>query len=379
MRVVVFAGKGGVGKTTTAAATALHAAQRGLKTLVVSADPDHALADVLDRPLGPEPEAVAAGAWALQADPVVTAGRLWGLSGDVVLDALDGLGLDPLGPEDLTGLPGLDDLLALLAVHDQVRGGPWDLVVVDTAGAAQTFRQLTAPARTSALLTRLLPMERRIDRLADLRGAVDPLVALADRGTAELSALRAMLAGPSTSVRLVLTPEAVVLAGTRRLFTALVMSGFGVDAVLANRVREGDHAQAAVLTRAAGAFGAVPVLPIAERPEGPCGVAQLSALGREELPDTLVDASPDRPPEPFEIDRCAEGFRLRIRIPSARRQDVDLARRGDDLVIEVEGYRQVLELPGALRRCQIAGATLREGTLAVAFTPDPAEFPDRWR
>jgi len=382
---VVFAGKGGVGKTTTAAATALQAGADGGKVLLVSADPSRSLADVLDIRLGPDPQAVAAGVWAVQTDPGATARRWWEWIRADLLEGLAQLGLDPVGPEDVTGLPGVADLMAVLGVHDQVRTGPWDLVVVDTPAAAQVFGQLTAADTVAGLLARLLPPERRIDRLTQGRiragrpgeaaRAVDPLVVLADRWSAELERVRSMLVAPDTSVRLVLTAEPVVLAGTRRLFTALVMSGFHVDAVLVNRLA------AAMPGEVGESFGTTPVLAVPQLTPAPCGVRRLTELGRNlcAAPVEPLERPSDPDRESLEITRSEQGFDLALRIPLARREDIDLGRRGDELVIDVDGYRRVLALPGALRRCQVTGATLRAGTLSIAFSPDPAEVPERWR
>jgi arsenite-transporting ATPase len=337
VRVVLFAGTGGVGKTTTAAATAAHASDRGVKTLLMSAGS-------------------------------ARGGEIPGLA-----PALGELGLDAPGWEDLIGLPGAEGLLTLLALHEEIRNGPWDLVVVDQSGL---HGLLAMPGELERLLARLLPTERRLGLALRNRGA---LAAAVDRITAELAAVRTALAAPDVSVRLVMTPEAAVLEGTRRLFTAFRMSGFSVDAVVANRVfppspeEAGWHAdrvraQEAVLGEAD--FAPVPLLR--------AGYSQpdLVALGRE-----LYGDVPDLPVPEVErvgIDRTEEGFTLRVPIPLARRGDLDLGRRGDDLIITVDGYRRVLPLPSVLRRCEVGTAALREGALTVSFRPDPAEFPARW-
>lgn len=398
-RLVVFAGPGGVGKTTAAAATAAHAAGRGLKTLLVPADGGHSLADVLavgTVDAGDGPVEVTAGLWAMRPDPVRAAARFWTPVREPAQAALEEAGLDPLGAEDLPGLPGLDELLTLIGLHQQVQDGPWDLVVLDCAPSAQAFRLLSAPDLLGRLLERLLPMERRIARLTSgnrNRGA-DPLVAAVDRLVGELAAVRTMLSAEGTSVRLVLTPEATVLAGTRRLFTALTMAGFGVDAVVANRVLPDPgpqtspiewldawlHSQEKILEQATEAFAPVPVLRVEHAAAEPRGLELLAGVGHELYGDastsTITDPVPT--PEAFEIDRTESGFTLRLRIPLARREDLELGRRGDDLVVTADGYRKVLTLPSVLQRCQVQGARLREGTLAVAFVPDPAQFPSRW-
>ncbi|GLY32860.1 ArsA family ATPase [Kineosporia sp. NBRC 101731] len=397
MRLVVFTGRGGVGKTTTAAATAAHAASRGVKTLVMSADPAPALADQLGLSLGPQPSEVGAGLFASQMDPHRLAQRFWESARRPALDALDDLGVDPLAAEDLADLPGLDDLLALLAVREETRDGPWDLVVVDCAPSAAAFRLLATPGRLGRLLARLLPMERRLDRLSARGMAGDPLVDAVDRFAGELAGLRSMLTDGSTSVRLVMTPEASALTQTRRLFTALTMSGFPVDAVVVNRIfptgppassmdllmdqpmgwqNTWRRSQEAVLADIVSSFEPVPVLRMTYAPAEPQGLEQLADLGLELYGN---QPGPVRPgPLPPRVERTDTGFSLSLAMPLARRETLDLGRRGDDLVVTADGYRQVLPLPGVLRRCRVENATLREGTLAVAFVPDPAQFPSRW-
>jgi arsenite-transporting ATPase len=178
-----------------------------------------------------------------------------------------------------------------------------------------------------------------------------------------------------------MTPEAAVLESVRRMFTAFTMSGLAVDAVVANRVfppapqatgwqADQVRAQQTVLAQAESCFAPVPLLRATYSPPDP------RTLGRE-----LYGDAADLPVPAVEkvgIDRVEHGFSLRVPIPLARRENLDLGRRGDDLIITVDGYRQVLPLPSVLRRCEVGTAALREGALTVLFTPDPAEFPARW-
>ncbi len=415
MRVVLFTGKGGVGKTTTAAATAVHAAACGVKTLVVSADPAHSLADALGARLGPRPTEVSAGLFGQQVDPRARSERSWREIQNYLVAALDDLGVDPLAADELTELPGADEVFSLLEVRDQVRDGPWGLVVVDCAPSAETLRLLAVPEVLTRYVRRLLPMERRIARIvgvtrrpgwgraatgsASATGSVgaaglplpgDGVVEAAERFAAELTGVQEVLRSPNTSVRLVLTAESVVLAETRRTWTALAMHGFAVDAVIANRLFDSGSAdawqqgwarsQAQVLTEAENSFAPVPVQRAGYTAAEPVGFAALAELGESlygpagpEVVAALL--APPALPDPFVVEREEDGFVLRLALPLADRKDCDLGRRGDDLVITVEGRRRVLALPSALRRCVVAGAQLRDGTLAIRFVPDP----EQWR
>jgi len=408
MRVVLFTGKGGVGKTTTAAATALHAARCGVKTLVISADPAHSLADTLGVPLDAQPTEVVAGLFGQQVDPHSRSERSWREIQQYLVTALAELGVDPLTAEELTELPGADEVFSLLEVRDQVEHGPWDLVVVDCAPSTETLRLLAAPEVLNRYLQRLLPMERRIARIVSIgrrpgwpsggaragsasAGAPLPLpgdgvVEAAERFAAELAAAEQVLRSPSTSIRLVLTAESVVLAETRRTWTALALHGFPVDLVIANRVfpagtgddwrRQWAEAQAKVLAEAETSFAPVPVLAASYAGGEPVGVSALAALAESLYGPATPEAATDllaapTAAGPFTVERVDDGFELRLRLPLAARAELDLGRRGDDLVVTVGGRRRVLALPGALRRCQVDGAVLRDGVLAVRFVPDP--------
>jgi arsenite-transporting ATPase len=405
MRVVLFTGKGGVGKTTTAAATAVFAARCGVKTLIISADPAHSLADALGVRLGPQPTEVSAGLFGQQVDPRARTEQSWRGIQDYLVTALDDLGVDPLAADELTELPGADEVFSLLEVRDQVRHGPWDLVVVDCAPSAETLRLLAVPELLTRYLSRLLPMDRRIARIVavarrpgwDRKGAEgsglplpgDGVVEAAERFATELAGAQEVLRSPSTSIRLVLTAESVVLAETRRTWTALAMHGFAVDAVIANRLFDGDGADAwrqgwarsqhQVLSEAESSFAPVPVRRAGYTAVEPVGVAALTELGEALYGPAVPEAAaallaPPSPPDLFAVERGDDGFVLRLQLPLADRDDLDLGRRGDDLVITVAGRRRVLALPSALRRCQVTGARLHDGVLSVRFVPDPAQW-----
>jgi len=374
-----------------------------LKTLVVSADPAHSLADALGSGLGPQPTEIDAGLFGQQVDPRARSETSWREIQDYLLLALGDLGVDAPAAEELTELPGADEVFSLLEVRDQVRHGPWDLVVVDCAPSADTLRLLALPEVLTRYAGRLLPMERRIARIVamtrrpgwDRKGPPgtplpgDGVVEAAERLVTELAGVQEVLRSPSTSIRLVLTPEAVVLAETRRTWTALAMHGYAVDAVIANRVFDPSatdpwqqgwaRAQAAVLAEAATSFAPVPLQRARYAAAEPVGPAALAALGeslhgpaRPEAAAGLL-AAPARV-EPFTVRRDGDGFDLRLPVPLATADEVDLARRGDDLVLTVEGRRRVLALPSALRRCRVTGANQRDGVLTVRFVPDPAQW-----
>ncbi|WP_375493780.1 ArsA family ATPase [uncultured Jatrophihabitans sp.] len=397
MRVLLFTGKGGVGKTTAAAATALRLADRGARTLLLSTDTAHSLGDALDTSLGDAPTEVAANLWAVQID---TQGRLEAAWRDVqsyLTDMLTRGGVDPITADELTVLPGVDEVLALLAVRELAVSGTWDAVVVDCAPTAETLRLLALPEALRWYLQRVFPAQRKIARgvrtVATLLGrgdAVPPdsLFETLLRLNDELASVRELLGDPTvTSVRLVLTPEAVVVAEARRTFTALALFGYRVDSVIANRVFPdgGDEwrqawvrAQRVQLDAVRESFGTIPVQELPYRPGEPVGVDALRDVAAElygALPG--VDPAAETPgPPPLRVDPDgAGGFVLSIPLPLAQRHDVDAVRAGDDLVVSVGGNRRILTLPSMLRRCVVSGGSFDGAQLHVRFAPEEPEAP----
>jgi arsenite-transporting ATPase len=386
MRVLLFTGKGGVGKTTTAAATAALAASRGLKTLVLSTDPAHSLADALGVPLSGEPTLVADGLLAMQVDAQRAFEQSWRDVQDYLRGVLERAGVDALQADELTVLPGAEEVLALLELRRQAASGLYDLVVVDCAPTGETLRLLALPEALRWYVDKVFPAQRRALR------AVRPLLArvatvpedgvfeAVARLHAELTEVRDLLTGPDASVRLVLTPEAVVVAEARRTLTSLALYGYRVDGVVANRVlpdsadpwvRGWVEAQGVQLAAVRADAAPLPVLVAPYAGSEPVGLDALVGFGSDlygESDPTAAACTEDL----LTVTRDADGFLLSLALPLARLTDVDLARSGDELVVTVAGHRRLLALPSALRRCDVAGARLVDGRLVVRFEPDPA-------
>jgi arsenite-transporting ATPase len=391
VRILLFTGKGGVGKTTLAAGTAALAAERGRKTLVLSADAAHSLGDVLAADVGPEPTEVAGGLYAQQVDSRRRLERSWGEIQRYLRHVLSSAGVDPVQAEELTMLPGAEEVLALLGLREQVADGRWDVVVVDCAPTAETLRLLALPDALGWYMRRALPVERRIVRalrpVVGRRSGVpmpeDDVLDALQRLHRELAEVRDVLTGPHASVRLVLTPESVVVAEARRTLTSLSLYGYRVDAVVANRVvpAGGDSwrdrwaaAQAEQLDAVRASVQPLPVHVVRYGDAEPVGAERLAGLAAETYGDLDPFADAEVAP-PVTVDRSGDEFVLALALPLADRAVTDLSRVGDDLVVTVGAHRRVHALPAALRRCTVAGATLRDGVLRVRFEPDP----DLWR
>lgn len=390
MRVLLYTGKGGVGKTTAAAATATLAARRGLKTLVVSTDTAHSLADTLGLGAGWTSEAPAEiqpGLFVHQVDTQKALEKSWRELQEYLTALFGKLGMDPVAAEELTVIPGAEEVLALFQLNDHARSGAFDVIVVDCAPTAETLRLLALPEVMGWYVDRLLPLERRVvgalrpvlNRMSGVPMPSGPVFDAMERFHDRLAEVREILQAPETSVRLVLTPEAVVIAEARRTLTSLSLYGYRVDAVLANRVfpaggadswRDGwVAAQAERLAEIETSFAPLPVYRAPYQPGEPVGPDALAELGGRVYGDDDPFAARDTP-DPLVIRPAGEGtYELDLALPGVEKGDVDLTRRADDLVITVGAYRRVLALPAALMRRRVAGATLREGRLRVRFQP----------
>jgi arsenite-transporting ATPase len=393
MRVLLFTGKGGVGKTTASAATAtLAASSRHLKTLVISTDPAHSLSDAFGCALGSEPTEIDAGLYGQQIDAQRSFEQTWREVQDYLVQLLDKAGVDSMEAEELTVLPGAEEVLALLEVRAQIASARWDLVVVDCAPTAETLRLLALPEALNWYMDRVFPMERRVvrslrpvlSRMTGLPMPQDSVFGAVERLHRDLGSVRQLLTDPElTSVRLVLTPEAVVLAEARRTMTSLSLYGYRVDAVIANRVfpaGEGDAwrqgwvaAQRDVLADVDASFAPLPVYRSPYRAGEPVGLEELAAFAAEAYGDSDPFAVADVP-DPMQVVRSDSGYHLRLALPHAEREEVDLVRKGDELVVTVAAHRRVIALPSALKRCTVEGAAFTGGHLEVRFVPDP----DQW-
>jgi arsenite-transporting ATPase len=384
-RVLLFTGKGGVGKTTVAAATATLAAREGHKTLVVSTDTAHSLADALAVPPSDDPAEAAPGLYVQQVNTQRALERHWGELREYARGVLTELGLDEITSEEITVLPGAEEVIALLELREQARTGRWDVIVVDCAPTAETLRLLALPEALDWHVNRLLPVGRRllkaispvIRHVAKVTVPDDHVVGAGERLHRGLMEVRELLTGDNASVRLVLTPEAVVVAEARRTLTSLSLYGYRVDAVIANRVFPSGgadawrerwvEAQARRLREVEESFAPLPIHIVPYLPAEPVGPEALA-----ELAGSLYGAAdPFAPPTvepPLTVKAAGDGvWELTLALPLAEKEAVDLARKGDELIVTAGPYRRVLALPAALARRTVTEAALRDGRLRVRF------------
>lgn len=406
-----FVGKGGVGKSTLAAATAVQAALAGQRVLAVSTDQAHSLGDVLG--VAVEPGGVAepirifteeqggdTGGGHLDAIALDTLSLLetaWRSIAPVLAARFPDSDLKDVAPEELSSIPGIQEVLGLRAVADLAASGQWDYVVVDCASTADALRMLTLPASFAVYVERSWPRHRRLAAdVDDPRAAA--MVELVESVHLSVSALAELLTGPRVGAHLVLTPERVVVAETVRALTSLAVMGVRVNEVIVNQVLFRDDSyeyrnlpehpafdwysariaeQESVLDQlveAAGELQLVLTPHLAGEPIGPKALAQLLDEARRR--DGSAPPGPLRP----EVDRESGSgvdavYRMRLELPPLEPSALSLGRAGDDLIISVGGLRRRVRLASVLRRCIVTGASLRGSELTVRFRPDPAVWP----
>ena len=383
-RILLYTGKGGVGKTSIAAATALLCADRGLRTIVLSTDIAHSLADAFDVPLGPEPTRIATNLDGQEPDVYYNIARYWRTIQNYVSDLFAWRGLDEVMAEEMTVLPGMDELGNLLWIADHVNAGKYDVIVVDAAPTGETLRLLSLPDASRWWIERIAPIGRRVSRLGrpmlervlGIPIPRDEVFAAAERLLDRLADVHRLLSDPDqTSVRITLALDKLSVAEARRSFTYFHLFGYPSDLVIANRVLPADagpyfaklrKAQQGYLPIVEQEFGPVPVRTVPQFDHEMVGVDRLREIGTALFGDGDPTAVFYRG-EPYRVNRENGMYVLQVELPFTERGELQLSRRSDELVLQVGSWRRTLLLPRALVDAPTKGAKMDDGTLRIQF------------
>ncbi|WP_319452015.1 MULTISPECIES: ArsA family ATPase [unclassified Mycobacterium] len=410
-RISLFVGKGGVGKSTLATAAAVRAARSGLRVLIVSTDQAHSTGDVLGVTVTPTGERAPTRVFAeldtgqdggfldaLALDTLALLEVRWREVAGVLADRFPESDLGNFAPEELSALPGIQEVLGLHEVGELAASGDWDQVVVDCASTADALRMLTLPATFGLYLERAWPRHRRLSLAAD-EATSAAVVALLERIAAGTEQLGALLTDEArVAAHLVLTPERVVAAEATRTLGALALVGVSVEELIVNQVLVQDDSfeyrnlpehpafdwyteriseQRVVLDELDTTIGDVKLVLVPHLAGEPIGPKALTELLDGAL---LRDGSP--PPRPLRpvVDRESGSgldsvYRLRLELPQVDPAALTLGRVDDDLIIGAAGLRRRVRLASVLRRCIVVDAQLRSGELTVRFRPDPEVWP----
>ncbi len=386
MRIILYLGKGGVGKTTVAAATALRSAELGYRTLVASTDIAHSLADSFDIPLTDKPLEITPNLWAQEISVIADMHNYWGVIQDYVSGFISGPGINNVVADELSAIPGMDEIVSLLHINKQAQEQNFDRVIIDAAPTGETIRLLTIPDTfrwyaghlsryETGVMKALKPFAGRMMKgPLELLNALDKL----DEATAEL---RETLSNPEVaSYRVVMQPEKMVIREAERAISYLGLFNYPVDSIVVNRilpesVEEGEfyskrrEIQARYLQMIEDNFRP---LPIWRAPYYAEEVVGLDALSRLAI-DCFGNEDPGKIFFTGTLQEIIEmengGYRLRIPIPFVTGTDVRLRKRGDEMFITIGNFKREMILPMVLAKMKAAGGALRSGMLEIDFVP----------
>jgi arsenite-transporting ATPase len=386
-RTILYTGKGGAGKTSVAAATARRCAAAGLRTIVLSTDPAHSLADALQTDIGGDPTEIGPRLVAQQVSAQDELERGWSSVRAWASDLLTERGVDRISAEELTVPPGMDELFSLLQLKRHHESGDYDVVIVDCAPTGETLRLLSFPDVARWWLDKVFPQQGRIlDAARPFARAVldvslpgNEVFDDVQRLVRNLIAMNEILRdNERVSVRLVMTPDRMVVDEARRTFTYLNLYGYLTDAVVVNRVfgaevgeyfgawRERQQEQ---LSAVRDAFSPVPVLQAPYFEEEVVGEAMLDRLGEALFAGEDVPAAHELHHRSVSerLKLGADGATLRLELPFADKGDISLKRLGPELIVRVDEHKRTMLLPPALDDLHPTGATFEDGALTITF------------
>lgn len=388
MRIIVHTGKGGVGKTSVSAATALRCAEAGLKTIVISTDTAHSLADSLGKTIGPEPIELYPNLWAQEVDARYSMDKYWGTFQKYLIALFSNTAQNVVA-EEVTILPGLEEGAHLLWIDKYVRDDEFDVLVVDAAPTAETLRLLSLPDVTRWWFEKLFTITRGAARVLRPINKLMKRDDIPDETAWEqvndlfntLDRVRELLADPEiSSMRLVVNPEYMVIKETQRTYTYLNLYGYATDAIICNRIIPDEVTDPYFDKRKAKqkenmsfiqeAFGQLPLLKSPMFDEEVGGLETLRKLG-----DALYSETEPQnrmfEGDTHKIHNNNDGtYTLAVNLPFVNKDDLDLYRSRDEITLRVGPYRRNIVLPHALWNLEIADAKFDQSTLNIRFTAE---------
>jgi arsenite-transporting ATPase len=385
--VLVYTGKGGVGKTSIAAATALRCSELGYRTLAMSTDAAHSLGDALDREIGSLPTRIVKNLEAMEIDAPAEIQRHWAQVYDYIVAFLAHYGVDRITAKEIAIVPGMDLAAALFYIDQFSREeGPYDVVVIDTAPTADTLRLLSFPDALGWYFEKIFNVQRKLMKLARATvGRVmatplpsDAVFAQAHDIYGRLSRAKEVLTDPArTSVRLVMNPERMVINETRRAFTYLALYGFNVDAVVVNRImppESGEYFAPALeeqerhLKEIDSSFATLRQFRVPRYMREVVGLGMLRELASSLYDQEKVDPTKRFAKEgPLKFRGRGNEEIMEMRMPFLEERKLDIYAKGDTLFITIGGFKRNMILPQSLVGAEVVGAEYDGETLSVRF------------
>ena len=384
-RVILYTGKGGVGKTTVAAATAIQSAKRGHKTLVVSTDAAHSLRDAFDKELGPEPVRVMKNLHAQEIDVYYSVDKYWGKLTGYIQSLFNWMSVDDILAEEFSVFPGMEEVASFLWVYNHYTENDYDVIIVDSAPTGETLKLLSLPDVARWWLVKVFPIERRVLKVVRPAVKVVSDMPLPEEDTydaieqlfQQLNAIHKVFSDPDiTSIRLVLNLEKMVIKETQRAYTYLNLYGYPVDSVIVNRTMpmELDHPffkewrkfQDAYRLEIGELFNEIPIHEAELSSKEVLGTKALTNFGEslfsEEDPSQVFFKG-----KPYEIEKEGDTYSLVMNLPFVTKEELKLHQVGDELTIQIENQRRNIFLPKFLAKLNVKSAALEKGVLKVTF------------
>jgi arsenite/tail-anchored protein-transporting ATPase len=386
VRVILFTGKGGVGKTSVAAATAVSCARAGYRTVVMSTDPAHSLGDSFDVELGNSLTKVSENLWAHEVSALHEMQRHWAKLHEYAVEVFATQGLDEVVAEEVANPPGMDEIASLMWIKHYAERAEHDVLIVDCAPTGETLQLLTFPDAARWWLDKIYPWERRAMRIArpvlqplmDIPLPKDEIFASLKDLFMDLDGMRKVLTDPKiTTVRIVLNLEKMVVKEAKRAFSYLSLFGYVTDAVIVNRLlppelhdelfKKWQRIHARYRTEVEQSFEGIPILNVPLFDSEVVGEEMLTRMAAATYNDLdpaerFVTNSPQR------IEKKGEDYVLALKVPFVDRDDVDLSRHNGELFVTVGNYRREISLPRVLAQRETTGAAIQEGELRVRFS-----------
>lgn len=388
MRIILYLGKGGVGKTTISAATAVRAAMDGKRTLVVSTDLAHSLADCLQTNLTSEPKELASNLWGQEVNALDEMRQGWGKVQESMKKTLRKQGINAVMTDELAMIPGMDEIVSLINIYRNARDGDFDTVIIDAAPTGETVRLLSMPDTFQWYVTRLMGMQKSGFNLArpllkavlpiSTTQALDAIKALSER----VKILREVLSDPEvSSYRPVVNPERMVIKEALRAETYLALFGYPIDAIMCNRViPSGDYQDAFMqdIYRTQeklrkNIHQTFAPLPVWEAPYNSREILGIDALGK--LANTIFGETD--PTQVFhkgpvqELIQEGDSYILRLPLPHVEMDKVVMSKKGDEMVVEIGNFKRDISLPAVLVHQEATVARFVDKALEIHFSaPD---------
>ncbi len=385
MRIILFTGKGGVGKTTFSAATALLSAQKGYKTLIISTDAAHSLSDSFEIQLSNQPKKISSNLYGQEINALEQIEKNWGDIKSYLTAFFSSQGIDDIEAEEMSVFPGMEELFSLMEIRKYEQNSEYDVVVVDCAPTGDTLRLLSAPEITNWYLKHIFPIQRTAakavrpvaSRVLPFPFPEDKVFGAMKKLSTRLAEMKDILSDPKkTTIRLIVNPEKMVIKEAQRAFTFFNLFGYTVDLIIVNRliprnIRDAyfdkwKSIQASYLEMITESFSPIPIFSLELLDQEIMGKGLLCKVAHK-IYDTNDPCQLFISQKPMDIQKTERGFDVFLYLPFVHKTEIDLLKNGDELIIKVGNFKRNILLPQTLANYSVSGAKFEADKLKISF------------